>query len=76
VVVGVSGSTPASLHSRSELAGVTALRVRARLSQVDDGTPAGLHGRGEMPTSSASCPDIVTVMLAAGQLEPGMLDSV
>jgi protein-L-isoaspartate(D-aspartate) O-methyltransferase len=42
------------------------------ITQVDDGTPAGPDGRGEMPTSSASRPDIVALMLAAGQVEPGM----
>jgi protein-L-isoaspartate O-methyltransferase len=42
------------------------------ITQVDDGSPIGPNGRGEMPTSSASRPDIVALMLAAGQLEPGM----
>jgi protein-L-isoaspartate O-methyltransferase len=42
------------------------------ITQVDDGTPAGPEGRGEMPTSSVSRPDIVALMLAAGQVEPGM----
>lgn len=42
------------------------------ITQVDDGAPAGRDGRGEMPTSSASRPDIAALMLAAGQVEPGM----
>jgi protein-L-isoaspartate O-methyltransferase len=42
------------------------------ITQVDDGTPAGPNGRGRIPTSSASRPDIVALMLAAGHLEPGM----
>ncbi len=42
------------------------------VTQVDDGTPAGPEGRGRMATSSASRPDIVALMLGAGQLEPGM----
>ncbi len=42
------------------------------ITQVDDGTPAGPAGRGRMATSSASRPDIVALMLAAGQVEPGM----
>jgi protein-L-isoaspartate O-methyltransferase len=42
------------------------------ITQVDDGTPAGPQGRGRMATSSASRPDIVALMLAAGQVEPGM----
>ena len=42
------------------------------VTQVDDGSPAGPHGRGRVPTSSASRPDIVAMMLAAGQIEPGM----
>ncbi|MGH3897779.1 MAG: methyltransferase domain-containing protein [Pseudonocardiaceae bacterium] len=42
------------------------------VTQVDDGTPAGSDGRGRVATSSASRPDIVALMLAAGQVEPGM----
>lgn len=42
------------------------------VTQVDDGTPAGPDGRGRVPTSSASRPDIVALMLAAGHVEPGM----
>ncbi|MGH3822853.1 MAG: methyltransferase domain-containing protein [Pseudonocardiaceae bacterium] len=42
------------------------------ITQVDDGTPAGPGGRGREATSSASRPDIVALMLAAGQVEPGM----
>ena len=42
------------------------------VTQVDDGSPAGPEGRGRVATSSASRPDIVAVMLAAGQVEPGM----
>ncbi|MGB8963619.1 MAG: methyltransferase domain-containing protein, partial [Pseudonocardiaceae bacterium] len=42
------------------------------ITQVDDGIPAGPDGRGRMATSSASRPDIVALMLAAGQVEPGM----
>jgi protein-L-isoaspartate(D-aspartate) O-methyltransferase len=42
------------------------------ITQVDDGTPAGPDGQGTVPTSSASRPDIVALMLAAGNLERGM----
>ncbi len=42
------------------------------VTQVDDGAPAGPEGRGRVATSSASRPDIVALMLAAGHLEPGM----
>ncbi len=42
------------------------------ITQVDDGTPAGPDGRGQVPTSSASRPDIVALMLAAGNIERGM----
>ena len=42
------------------------------VTQVDDGTPAEPEGRGRVPTSSASRPDIVALMLKAAQLEPGM----
>jgi protein-L-isoaspartate(D-aspartate) O-methyltransferase len=42
------------------------------VTQVDDGAPAGPARRGRMATSSASRPDIVALMLAAGHLEPGM----
>ncbi len=42
------------------------------VTQVDDGTPAGPGGRGRVATSSASRPDIVALMLAAGHVEPGM----
>jgi protein-L-isoaspartate O-methyltransferase len=42
------------------------------ITQVDDGTPAGPDGRGRLATSSASRLDIVALMLAAGQLKPGM----
>jgi protein-L-isoaspartate(D-aspartate) O-methyltransferase len=42
------------------------------VTQVDDGAPAGPEGRGRVATSSASRPDIVALMLAAGQVEPGM----
>jgi protein-L-isoaspartate O-methyltransferase len=42
------------------------------VTQVDDGSPVGPGGRGRVPTSSASRPDIVALMLAAGHVEPGM----
>jgi protein-L-isoaspartate O-methyltransferase len=42
------------------------------VTQVDDGNPAGPGGRGRVATSSASRPDIVALMLDAGQVEPGM----
>jgi len=42
------------------------------VTQVDDGSPAGPDGRGRVPTSSASRPDIVALMLAAGNVERGM----
>jgi protein-L-isoaspartate(D-aspartate) O-methyltransferase len=42
------------------------------VTQVDDGAPAGPEGRGRVATSSASRPDIVALMLQAGQVEPGM----
>jgi protein-L-isoaspartate O-methyltransferase len=42
------------------------------VTQVDDGTPASPQGRGRIATSSASRPDIVTLMLNAGHIEPGM----
>lgn len=42
------------------------------VTQVDDGAPAGSGGRGRVATSSASRPDIVALMLDAGQIEPGM----
>jgi protein-L-isoaspartate O-methyltransferase len=42
------------------------------ITQVDDGTPTGTKGRGWVPTSSASRPDIVALMLDAGRVEPGM----
>jgi protein-L-isoaspartate O-methyltransferase len=42
------------------------------ITQVDDGTPVGPEGRGREATSSASRPDIVALMLAAGRVEPGM----
>ncbi|MBV8540359.1 MAG: methyltransferase domain-containing protein [Pseudonocardiales bacterium] len=42
------------------------------VTQVDDGCPAGPEGRGRVATSSASRPDIVALMLEAGQVEPGM----
>lgn len=42
------------------------------ITQVDDGTPAGREGQGWVPTSSASRPDIVALMLDAGRVEPGM----
>ncbi len=42
------------------------------ITQVADGAPAGPGGRGRVVTSSASRPDIVALMLAAGHLEPGM----
>ncbi|MGH3696411.1 MAG: methyltransferase domain-containing protein [Pseudonocardiaceae bacterium] len=46
--------------------------ARYVVTQVDDGAPVGPEGQGRMATSSASRPDIVALMLAAGQLEPGM----
>jgi protein-L-isoaspartate O-methyltransferase len=46
--------------------------ARYVITQVDDGAPTGFAGRGKVVTSSASRPDIVALMLAAGQLEPGM----
>jgi protein-L-isoaspartate(D-aspartate) O-methyltransferase len=42
------------------------------VTQVDDGSPAGPEGQGRVATSSASRPDIVALMLDAGQVEPGM----
>jgi hypothetical protein len=39
------------------------------VTQVDDGSPAGAGGCGRMVTSSASCPDIVALMLDAGRVE-------
>lgn len=42
------------------------------ITQVDDGTPTGREGQGWVPTSSASRPDIVALMLDAGRVEPGM----
>jgi protein-L-isoaspartate(D-aspartate) O-methyltransferase len=42
------------------------------VTQVDDGAPAGPLGRGRVATSSASRPDIVAMMLTAGQVKPGM----
>lgn len=42
------------------------------ITQVDDGNPAGPNGHGREATSSASRPDIVALMLDAGQVEPGM----
>jgi protein-L-isoaspartate(D-aspartate) O-methyltransferase len=42
------------------------------ITQVDDGSPAGPDGRGRVPTSSVSRPDIVALMLAAGNIERGM----
>lgn len=42
------------------------------VTQVDDGTPAGPGGRGRVATSSASRPDIVALMLEAGQIQPVM----
>jgi len=42
------------------------------VTQVDDGNPAGAGGCGRVPTSSASRPDIVALMLDAGRVEPGM----
>lgn len=48
------------------------LGPRYVVTQVDDGIPAGPDGRGRVATSSASRPDIVALMLAAGHVEPGM----
>jgi protein-L-isoaspartate(D-aspartate) O-methyltransferase len=42
------------------------------VTQVDDGAPAGSGGCGPVATSSASRPDIVALMLDAGQIQPGM----
>lgn len=49
-----------------------AYRPRYVVSQVDDGSPAGLEGRRRVATSSASRPDIVALMPAAGRVQPGM----
>jgi protein-L-isoaspartate(D-aspartate) O-methyltransferase len=43
----------------------------AVVTQVDDGCPAGPGRAGRMPTSSASSPIIVAVMLAALEVQPG-----
>jgi protein-L-isoaspartate O-methyltransferase len=40
-------------------------------TQVDDGSPSGPHGGGSLPSSSASAPVIVTVMLAALDAQEG-----
>jgi protein-L-isoaspartate(D-aspartate) O-methyltransferase len=42
------------------------------VTQVDDGVPAGPGMEGHEITSSASRPDVVALMLAALQIEPGM----
>jgi methyltransferase of ATP-grasp peptide maturase system len=44
----------------------------AVITQVDDGHPAGPGERGRYSTSSASQPDVVALMLAALDAEPGM----
>jgi len=44
----------------------------AVITQVDDGHPAGPDGRGHYITSSASQPDVVALMLAALDAQPGM----
>jgi protein-L-isoaspartate O-methyltransferase len=41
------------------------------VTQVDDGCPAGPGLAGSMPTSSASSPVVVAVMLAALDAHPG-----
>ncbi|MGH3916191.1 MAG: methyltransferase domain-containing protein [Pseudonocardiaceae bacterium] len=46
--------------------------LRYVIIQVDDGVPAGCGKLGRVATSSASRPDIVALMLGAGQIEPGM----
>ncbi|MGH3866908.1 MAG: methyltransferase domain-containing protein [Pseudonocardiaceae bacterium] len=45
--------------------------TRYVVTQVDDGTPVGPGGWGRVATSSASRPDIVALMLDAGQVRPG-----
>ncbi|MDL4776113.1 methyltransferase domain-containing protein [Actinomadura xylanilytica] len=42
------------------------------ITQVDDGVPAGPGRTGREITSSASRPDVVALMLAALEIEPGM----
>ncbi|MBV9163610.1 MAG: methyltransferase domain-containing protein [Pseudonocardiales bacterium] len=44
----------------------------AVITQVDDGHPAGPGERGHYITSSASQPDVVALMLAALDAQPGM----
>ncbi|QXJ26493.1 methyltransferase domain-containing protein [Actinomadura graeca] len=44
----------------------------AVITQVDDGVPAGPGQTGREITSSASRPDVVALMLAALEAEPGM----
>ncbi|MGH3906280.1 MAG: methyltransferase domain-containing protein [Pseudonocardiaceae bacterium] len=44
----------------------------AVITQVDDGHPAGPGQRGRYITSSASRPDVVALMLAALDAQPGM----
>jgi protein-L-isoaspartate(D-aspartate) O-methyltransferase len=46
-------------------------RQASVITQVDDGAPEGPGGGGNVPTSSASCPNIVAVMLAALDAQPG-----
>ncbi|WP_242614259.1 methyltransferase domain-containing protein [Actinomadura roseirufa] len=42
------------------------------VTQVDDGSPVGPGQVGDEPTSSASRPNVVALMLAALEVEPGM----
>jgi methyltransferase of ATP-grasp peptide maturase system len=44
----------------------------AVITQVDDGHPTGSGDRGRYITSSASRPDVVALMLAALEAQPGM----
>jgi len=44
----------------------------AVITQVNDGHPAGPEERGRYSTSSASQPDVVALMLATLDAEPGM----
>jgi protein-L-isoaspartate(D-aspartate) O-methyltransferase len=41
------------------------------VTQVDDGNPVGPGGGGQLPTSSASDPSVMAVMLAALNAKPG-----
>jgi protein-L-isoaspartate(D-aspartate) O-methyltransferase len=49
-----------------------AYALDAVITQVDDGHPTGSSDRGRYITSSASRPDVVALMLAALNAQPGM----